>query len=118
MRTVEVKYRIVEEVTPEGAWETVGVIALWPDDPPHLALRGLLQHTVSRAIWSKVRQRVQDNNLHLETYHEALAGYEHNYRIQPEIHTLEAGDADDIRRQLREKYVFVQPDLSEQVAAD
>lgn len=118
MRTVEVKYRIVEEITPEGAWETVGVIALWPNDPAHLALRGLLQQTVSRAIWAKIRQRAHDQNLRLETYHEALAGYEHNYRIQPEIHTIEAESAAEIRRQLREKYVFVQPELSEQVAAD
>lgn len=84
---MEVKYRIVEEITPEGEWEVVGVIALWLGDPPHLQLRGMLQHTVSRAIWNKIRQRVKENELTLETYHEALTGYEHNYRIQTDIHT-------------------------------
>ena len=33
---MEIKYRIVEEITPEKTWEAVGVIALWPDDPPHM----------------------------------------------------------------------------------
>ncbi|MBV7326666.1 hypothetical protein KFU94_00100 [Chloroflexi bacterium TSY] len=113
---MEVKYRIVEEITPEGEWEVVGVIALWLGDPPHLQLRGMLQHTVSRAIWNKIRQRVKENELTLETYHEALTGYEHNYRIQTDIHTLNAPTPADARRQIREKYIFVQSEPSESVA--
>ena len=38
---MKVSYRIVEEVTPDSEWETVGVITFWPDDPPHLQLRGI-----------------------------------------------------------------------------
>jgi len=107
---MEVKYRIVEEATPEGEWEVVGVISLWPDDPPYLQLRGMLQHTVSRPIWNKIRQRVKENELTLETYHEALKGFEHNYRIQPDIHTFNATTPAEARREIREKYIFVQPE--------
>ncbi|MBV7326937.1 hypothetical protein KFU94_01485 [Chloroflexi bacterium TSY] len=34
---MEVNYRIVEEMIPEKEWRVVGVIALWPDDPPATA---------------------------------------------------------------------------------
>jgi hypothetical protein len=104
---VEVKYRIVEEVTPKGDWEIAGIIALWSEDPAYMQLRSMLEHTVSRPIWGKIRQRVKERNLALETYHEALEEYERYYRIQPEIHTLTAGTAAEIRHTLREKYIFL-----------
>jgi hypothetical protein len=47
---MRVRYRIVEEITPDGEWDTVGVIAWWESDPPHMQLRGMLAHTVSRPI--------------------------------------------------------------------
>jgi hypothetical protein len=104
---VEVKYRIVEEVTPQGNWETAGVITFWPEEPAHMQLRGMLEHTVSRPIWGKIRQRVKERDLTLETYHEALAEYERYYRILPEIHTITRPTAAEIRRWLREKYIFL-----------
>lgn len=104
---MEVKYRIVEEVTPKGKWEIAGVIALWSEDPPYMQLRSMLEHTVSRPIWGKIRQRVKEQGLTLETYHEALAGYESYYQIQPKIYTITADTAAEIRHILREKYIFL-----------
>jgi hypothetical protein len=104
---MKVSYRIVEEATPGGEWETVGVITFWHDDPPHMQLRGMLQHTVSRSIWGKIRQRVIERHLTLETYHEAIEEYSPDYRILPEIHHLAADTAAEIRHWLREKYVFL-----------
>ncbi len=101
---MKVSYRIVEEITPSGEWETVGVIVNWSEDPPHMQLRGVLQHTVSRPIWGKIRQRVKERNLTLETYHEAIQKYDVNYRILPKIHHLTADTAAEIRHQLRDKY--------------
>ena len=105
---MKVSYRIVEEVTPGGEWETVGVIALWHDDPPHMQLRGMLQHTVSRSIWGKIRQRVKERHLTLETYHEAIGEYNADYRILPEVHHITVDTAAEIRHWLREKYIFLQ----------
>ncbi len=105
---MKISYRIVEEVTPSGEWETVGVIALWHDDSPHMQLRGMLQHTVSRSIWGKIGQRVKDRQLTLETYHEAIEEYSADYRILPEIHHFTAGTAAEIRHWLRQKYIFLQ----------
>jgi hypothetical protein len=104
---VKVSYRIVEEVTPRGTWETVGVITFWPEAPPHMQLRGMLQHTVSRSIWSKIRERVKERHLTLETYHEALEKNARSYRLQPETHLIVAETAAEIQRQLREKYIFL-----------
>lgn len=110
---MKVKYRVVEEVAPSGEWETVGVIALWLDDPPQMQLRGMLQHTVSRPIWGKIRQRVQERQLTLETYHEAIEEYSTDYRILPQIHSITADSAAEIRHRLREKYVFLQKPVVE-----
>lgn len=104
---MEVKYRVVEEVTPQGEWEVAGVIALWSESPPYMQLRSMLEHTVSRPIWGKIRQRVKERGLTLETYHEALEGYERYYRLQPEIRTIKANTAAEIRHRLREKYIFL-----------
>jgi hypothetical protein len=104
---VEVKYRVVEEVTPKGDWEIAGVIALWPEEPSYMQLRSMLEHTVSRPIWGKIRQRVKEQCLTLETYHEALEDYERYYRIHPEIRTIRANTAAEIRHRLREKYIFL-----------
>jgi hypothetical protein len=87
---MKVSYRIVEEANPNGDWETVGVIAVWHDDLPHMQLRGMLLHTVSRSIWGKIRQRVAERKLTLETYHEAIGEYSSSYRIRPEIHQITA----------------------------
>jgi hypothetical protein len=105
---VKIRYRIVEEITPEGDWDTVGVIAHWESDPPHLQLRGMMAHTVSRSIWGAIQERVEEQNLTLETYHLALGEYERDYRILPDVSELEAETAAEIRRTIREKYVFKQ----------
>lgn len=109
---MKVSYRIVEEITPNGEWETVGVIIHWPDASPPMQLRGLLQHTVSRSIWRKIRQEVSEKQLNLETYHEALEKYNDCYQILPEIHQLQAQNEAEIRKLLREKYVFVNEKLA------
>jgi len=111
---VHVHYRIVEEITLNGQWETVGVIAEWPDAPPHLKLRCLLQHTVSRSIWKTIQQRATARHLSLEKYHETLEEYSSCYRIANEIHHIEADSAAEIRQRLREKYVFA-PALTPQL---
>jgi hypothetical protein len=103
---MKVNYRIVEEITPENTWETVGVIVHWASDPPHMQLRGLIAHTVSRPIWRAIGERVEQQQLTLENYHLALGEYKKYYRLLPEIHQLEAPTAAEIRRQLREQYVF------------
>lgn len=103
---VKVKYRLVEERTPDDQWEVIGVIALWLDEPLHLQLRGLMQHTVSTSIWHEIQDRVYKNQLTLENYHEALKGYGQDYRLQPEIHTVEGKTADDIRHYLRQEYIY------------
>ena len=105
---MKVSYRIVQEITSAGEWETVGVVALWHDDPPHMQLRNFLQHTVSQPIWGKIKQRVKERQLTLETYHEAIEEYNVDYRILPEIHHITADTAVEIRHQLRQKYIFLQ----------
>lgn len=105
---MKVRYRVVQEITPDGDWETIGVIVHWESDPPHLQLRGLVQHTVSRPIWRAILERVDERQLTLETYHEAFGEYERFYRLLPEIHELEGGSADEIRHLLREQYVYGQ----------
>jgi len=103
---MKVSYRLVEEMTATGEWETVGLIALWPNDSPRLQLRGMLQHTVSRPIWKKIRQRINERQLSLETCHEALDEYSHIYRILPKIHQITAKSAAEVRQQFRKKYIF------------
>lgn len=103
---MRIKYRIVEEITPDGEWDIVGVIAWWESDPPHMQLRGMLAHTVSRPIWRAIGEYVDKHALTLETFHEALGEYTRYYRILSEIYQLEAETAAEIRRQIREKYVF------------
>lgn len=109
---MKVSYRIVEEVTPSGDWETVGVITFWHEAPPHMQLRGMLQHTISRSIWSKIRERVKERQLTLETYHEALGEYAESYRLQPETHLIVAETAAEIQQQLREKYIFLRESVA------
>jgi hypothetical protein len=104
-----VKYRVLQEITPDGDWETIGVITDWESKPSHLRLSGIVQHTVSRPIWRTILERVDERQLTLETYHEAFGEYERFYRLLPEIYELEAGSAAEIRRQLREQYVYGQP---------
>jgi hypothetical protein len=103
---MKVRYRIVEERTREGDWEIVGAITLWESDPPHLQLRGIMQHTISRSIWRIIHERVTENNLTLENFHEALGEFERDYHLCPEIHCLEGESAAEIRHILREKYVY------------
>lgn len=103
---MRVRYRVVEEITPDGQWDTVGVIAWWESDPPHMQLRGMLAHTVSRPIWRAIGEHADKHRLTLETFHEALGEYARYYRILPEIYQLEAETAAEMRRQIREKYVF------------
>jgi 3-dehydroquinate dehydratase len=104
---MKVSYRIVEEVSPNGEWETVGVITLWSSDPPHLQLRAMLAHTVSRPIWKTIQQRVAEGQLTLQSYHEALEEYSHYYRIQPQIYDIEAQTANQIRHHFRQTYIFL-----------
>ena len=103
---MKISYRIVQEITPTGEWETVGVVALWHADPPHMQLRNFLQHTVSQPIWGKIKQRVKERKLTLETYDQAIEEYSSDYQILPEIHTFTADTAAKIRHYLREKYIF------------
>jgi hypothetical protein len=112
---MRVRYRILQEITPEGTWETIGAITDWESDPPHLRLRGIVQHTVSTAIWRKILTRVDECRLTLENYHEAFGDYERYYRLVPEIHYIEGESAAEIRHSLREKYVY--GPLTEAVAA-
>ncbi|MFZ4656455.1 MAG: hypothetical protein ACOYNY_05570 [Caldilineaceae bacterium] len=112
---MRVRYRILQEITPEGTWETIGAITDWESDPPHLRLRGIVQHTVSTAIWRKILTRVDECRLTLENYHEAFGDYERYYRLFPEIHCIEGESAAEIRHSLREKYVY--GPLTEAVAA-
>ena len=110
---MKVRYRILEERTPDGAWETIGVITHWEATPPHLQLDGIVQHTVSTSIWRIILQRVRANHLTLETYDQAIGEFENDYRLLPEIHTLEAETVAELRHQLREKYVYgQQPELA------
>ena len=62
--------------------------------------------TVSTAIWRKISERVRKNQLTLETYHEAMSEYQHNYRLLPEIHAIERETAAEIRQYLRDTYVY------------
>jgi hypothetical protein len=112
---MKVYYRILQEITPEGQWETIGTITRWESAPPHLQLSGIVQHTVSTAIWRVILERVRKNHLTLENYHEAFGDYERYYRLFPEIHCIEGESADEIRHSLREKYVY--GPLTEAVAA-
>jgi hypothetical protein len=103
-----IKYRIVKEITPNGQWDPVGVVALWESDPPHMQLRSMLAHTVSRPIWRAIGERVDERRLTLETFHLALGEYERYYHILPEIWDLEAETAAELRRAIRERFVFKQ----------
>jgi len=103
---VKAKYRVLEERTPDGGWETIGVITLFEAEPVHLQLSGLVQHTVSTSIWRVILQRVKERGLTLETYHQAFGEYEHDYRLLPEIHEIEADTAKEIRKLLRDQYVY------------
>ena len=103
---MRVRYRILQEITPHGGWETIGAITDWEADPPHLRLRGSVQHTISRAIWGKILPRVNEYQLTLETYHEAFGEYERYYRLLPEIYLIEGETAAEIRQFLRDKYVY------------
>lgn len=104
---MKVRYRIVEEVTPNNEWRTVGVVAMWLSDAPHLQLRAMLAHTVSRSAWKTIQQRVKEHQVTLESYQEALEEYAHYYRIQPEIYEIEAQTSHEIRRYFRETYIFL-----------
>lgn len=103
---MKVYYRILQEITPDGEWETVGAITDWVEDPPHMRLRGSVQHTVSTAIWRKILERVKERQLTLETYHEAIGEFKNNYRLLSEIHAIERETAAEIRQYLRDTYVF------------
>jgi hypothetical protein len=103
---VKVKYRILQEITPDGEWETIGVITDWESEPAHLRLSGIVQHTVSTAIWRQILERVDERQLTLATYHEALGEFEQYYRLLSEIHQIEGERAAEIRRQLRAQYVY------------
>jgi len=115
---LKIRYRIVQEITAEGDWDTVGVIADWEAAPAQLRLNGIIAHTVSTPIWRIIGERVDERQLTLETYHQALGEYERYYRILPEIHTFAAETAAEIRRQMREKYVFkMEPALAQAMTA-
>ncbi len=103
---MKVSYRILQEITPEGEWETIGAIAHWESMPRHLQLSGIVQHTVSTAIWRKILERVRKNQLTLETYHEAMSEYKNSYRLLPEIHSIERETAAELRQYLRDTYVY------------
>lgn len=103
---MDVKYRILQELNPSEEWETIGVITYWKSDPPHLQLRGIVQHTVSTAIWSKVMKRAKEQMLTLENYHNAFGEDITDYRLLPEIHTITGETASEIRQSLRKKYLF------------
>jgi hypothetical protein len=105
---MKVKYRVLEERTAEGGWETVGVITNWESEPAHLSLSGIVQHTVSTSIWRVILQRAHERQLTLDTYHEAIGEYIEDYRLLPEIYTIEAETAQEIRRALREQYLYAQ----------
>lgn len=111
---MKIRYRIVQERNSELGWETIGVIAHWPSMPFHLQLNGMIQHTVSAPIWRAIGERVDEQQLTLETYHLAFTGFEQYYRLLPEIHELEADSAADIRRTIREKYVWVAEPVTEE----
>ncbi len=103
---MKAKYRILEERTPDGGWEIVGVITLFEAEPVHLQLNGIVQHTVSTSIWRVILQRVKERGLTLETYQQAFGEYEQDYRLLPEIHEIEANTAVEIRKRLRDQYVY------------
>ena len=103
---MKVRYRIVQEITPQGDWETIGVITDWESAPPHLRLNGIVTHTVSRPIWGTIMERVEEQHLTLENYHEAIGEYARYYRLLPEIHEIEADTAVEIRKRLRNQYVY------------
>lgn len=103
---MKVRYRVLQEISPEGVWETVGTIIDWEADPPHLRLRGVVQHTVGGPIWRKIMDCVEECHLTLETYHDAFGEYERYYRLLPEIHTIERETAAEIRQFLQDTYVY------------
>lgn len=105
---MKVRYRILQEITPEGTWEIVGAIVDWEADPPQLRLRGIAQHTISGPIWRKIMERVDEDHLTLETYHDAFGEYDRYYRLLPEIHSVERETAAEIRQFLRDTYVYRQ----------
>lgn len=111
---MKIRYRIVEEISENRSWQAIGVIADWESDPPHIRLRGYLANGISAPIWRTIGERVDEQQLTLETYHLAFTGFDQYYRLLPEIHELEADSAAEIRRIIREKYVWVaQPITSE-----
>jgi len=103
---LKVKYRILEERTIDGGWETIGVITLFDVEPLHLQLNGIVQHTVSTSIWRVILGRVRERGLTLETYHLAFGEYEGDYRLLLEIQEVEGKTAAEIREYLRDKYVY------------
>ncbi len=103
---MKVYYRILQEITPEGQWETIGAITHWESAAPHLQLNGIVQHTVSTAMWRVILERVRKNQLTLETYHDAFGEYDRYYHLLPEVHLIEGESAAEIREVLREKYVY------------
>jgi hypothetical protein len=105
---MKVRYRILEERTAEGGWETIGVITDWESEPAHLRLSGIVQHTISTSIWRVILQRVRERHLTLESYDEAIGDYADDYRLHPDIHIIEAETPQEIRRQLRERYLYAQ----------
>lgn len=103
---MKVYYRILQEITADGEWETIGVITHWESAPRHLQLNGIVQHTVSTAIWREVLADVRKHHLTLETYDQALSKYSCYYRLLPEIHPVERETAAEIRQFLRDTYVY------------
>lgn len=103
---MRVRYRIVEERTRSGGWEVIGTITVWESDPPHMQLRSIMQHTVSRSIWKIIQERVQERGLTLENFHEALGEFDCDYCLQPELHTIQGETDAEIRQFLRKEYVY------------
>ncbi len=103
---MKVLYRVVEERNRHDVWEVVGVITFWESDPPHMQLRSSMQHTVSRSTWRKIQERAQEGKLTLETFHEAMHDFARDYRLLPEIHSIERETAAEIRQFLRDTYVY------------
>lgn len=51
---------------------------------------------------------MDERQLSLATYHEAFGEFERYYRLLPEIHQIEGESAVEIRRLLRNQYVYGQ----------
>lgn len=103
---MNVDYRILQELTSDNQWETIGVITHWESAPRHLQLSGIVQHTVSTAMWREILAYVRKHHLTLETYEQAFGEYARYYQLLPEIHRLERETAAEIRQFLRDAYVY------------